>query len=64
MTNAELETKLADIDAQLRKLFSLCGQNWQQIQKQARDNRPQAPAPFSPNQAFGELHRPKDHERQ
>jgi hypothetical protein len=61
----ELDTRLATIEAQLRKLWRTVGlPSWEKQEKQRIDNlRSQGTKlPFSPNQAFGEQHRPKDHE--
>lgn len=63
MTKHELSARLDDMDRQLAKLFSLCGQNWKQILKRKRDNQP-VPNVSNPTQAFGGTYRPKDHERQ
>jgi hypothetical protein len=65
MTNDELEARLADIDAQLKKLFSFFGPaTWTHIKRQADANikAQGTKAPFSRNQAFGEVYRPKPHE--
>jgi hypothetical protein len=40
MTNAEIESRLNDVDFQLAKLFSLHGLRWKQIE-QRKDNAPQ-----------------------
>jgi hypothetical protein len=64
MTDKDLEARLADMQDQLNHLFGQLGPaRWEHILRQRAQNAPQPKPPFSRNQAFGEVHRPKDHER-
>jgi hypothetical protein len=65
MTNAELESRLNDIDRQLQKIWTLHGlPSWKLQERQRLDNAKSqgTKLPFNANQAFGEMHRPKPHE--
>jgi hypothetical protein len=58
MTNQELEARLDDIDAQLKKLFSFHGPaSWESFKRQEAENaKASVKAPFHQDQRFG---RPK-----
>jgi hypothetical protein len=53
INETELDERLDDIDAQLRRLFSFHGQNWESIKRQAAENRPQPPTPFHHDARWG-----------
>lgn len=63
--DTELQTKLEDMQEQIDHLFSLHGPvRWSHVKKQRAENAKAqgTKAPFSRNQAFGEVFRPKPHE--
>jgi hypothetical protein len=61
---AALQATVADMAEQLKHLFRLHGPaTWAHIQKQRRDNLPKPPLPTNKAQEFGEVYRPKDHEK-
>lgn len=65
MTKAELEAKIEDLQRQCNKLFAIQGlPTWQTQERQRLDNEAAQGTrlPSTPNQAFGEIHRPKPHE--
>jgi hypothetical protein len=67
MTDKELADKLADIDAELTKIWTLHGlPRWEVQERQRLDNQKSQATrlPFSPSQAHGEVYRPKPHEGQ
>jgi hypothetical protein len=63
---AALQATVADLQDQVTYLFGLQGPvRWKHVLKQRAENAKAqgTKAPFSRNQAFGEVYRPKDHER-
>ena len=66
MTNADLETRLATVEAQLTKLWRTVGlPSWEHQERQRLTNEAMqgTKTPFTPTQAFGGTHRPKPHEQ-
>lgn len=71
--NSDLAAQLAALQATVADLKNQCDSvhaklgwpSWKNEKKQRADNQKAqgTRTPFSPSQHFGEVHRPKDHER-